>query len=176
MKMTDQTGDVKRSRVESFGVEESGRAVQSKLVTSKVATWCCFVAALFISIHNGVRISEFASMRAGRTGRQGKWNMTKFKELPAKDIYEHWKERHSVRGLHVLDEMAGIIGYSSIIPVISFIVPVLSLKHPWKCSVLGTSCSIISCRIADNGMVDKHWRQAGDRLDVHLGYHGTYRV
>jgi|EP00945_MAST-04E_sp_MAST-4E-sp1_P008428 hypothetical protein len=122
--------DVKRSRVESFGVEESARAVQNKLITSKVATWCCFIAALFISIHNGVRISEFASMRAGRTGHHGKWNMTKFQELPANDVYEHWKERHSVRGLHVLDEMAGIIGYSAIIPVISFIVPVLSRNVP----------------------------------------------
>ena len=56
--------------------------------------------------------------------------MTKWEAIEPNGVYNHWKERHSVRGLHVLDEMAGIIGYSAVIPIISFITPVLSRQVP----------------------------------------------
>jgi hypothetical protein len=56
--------------------------------------------------------------------------MTEWEMMEPNGVYEHWKERHSVRGLHVLDEMAGVIGYSAVIPIISFITPVLSRNVP----------------------------------------------
>ena len=45
-------------------------------------------------------------------------------------VYEHWKERRSVKALHVIDEMAGVIGYATVIPAISFITPALSRNIP----------------------------------------------
>ena len=133
--MTDVLNDstVKRPPASSFSVEESPRVMANKMVSAKSAICCCFISALCITLHNGIRFGELAVMRSSRTHASSggpRHNMTEWEMMEPNGVYEHWKERHSVRGLHVLDEMAGVIGYSAVIPIISFITPVLSRNVP----------------------------------------------
>ena len=134
--MTDviNNSTIKRQPASSFSVEESPRAASNKLVTARTAVCCCFISALFITIHNGIRFGEIAVMRMDRThsskGGSFRPNITKWEMMEPNGVYEHWKERRSVKALHVIDEMAGVIGYATVIPAISFIAPALSRNIP----------------------------------------------
>ena len=134
--MTDviNNSTIKRPPASSFSVEESPRAASNKLVTARTAVCCCFISALFITIHNGIRFGEIAVMRMDRThsskGGSFRPNITKWEMMEPNGVYEHWKERRSVKALHVIDEMAGVIGYATVIPAISFIAPALSRNIP----------------------------------------------
>lgn len=133
--MTDVTSNATTAKRPSatFEVQESPRVMSNKTVTAKTAYWCCFISALFITIHNGLRVGEIVSMVSHRKhsgGGRVRPNMTNWEAMHPNEVYEHWQERHSIRGLHVLDEIAGVIGYGALVPIISFITPVLSRNVP----------------------------------------------
>ena len=60
----------------------------------------------------------------------GGFNMTKFEELNPTDILARWDARRATKGIHVFDELAGIVGWMCVVPVIMVGVRIISRGNP----------------------------------------------
>ena len=130
-----------RPVAQSLSIEDPAATQTGKRVTAKTALVCCFVGALFATVHNVCRVGEHV---AYRTAHGGKWNFTAYQYLEANGLYSHWVDRKNMEGFHILDEFSGIIGYGAMIPVISFITPVLARGTPGVLVNLALPCFAIA--------------------------------
>ena len=87
------------------------------------------VGAIFIIIHNGLRITEHVMARSHEK-HGGGFNMTRYEELNPTDIANRWEVRRSNRAMHVFDEFAGIIGWACVVPVIVIGARILTRGNP----------------------------------------------
>jgi hypothetical protein len=112
--------------VEPAGVKAGPEIIVSTQCT-KYLTW---IASIFIGIHNALRIYEHIFMRMNYGHKAGGHNMTRFEELNPADIALRWEARRSLRAVHVFDEIAGIIGWMCVLPVIIIAVKIISRGNP----------------------------------------------
>jgi hypothetical protein len=125
------SGDTER-RPSNFEVSDGasvkgGPQIQVSTQCTKKLTW---ISVIFIMLHIALRIIGHIVARANGHGGGGGWNMTKFEELNPVDIAQRWEMRRSTRTLHVFDEIAGIIGWMCVLPVVMVGVRIISRGNP----------------------------------------------
>jgi len=115
-------------RPSNFDVEtpKSGPELNMSTSCTKILT---IVGAIFIIIHNGLRITEHVMARSHEK-HGGGFNMTRYEELNPTDIANRWEVRRSNRAMHVFDEFAGIIGWACVVPVIVIGARILTRGNP----------------------------------------------
>ena len=113
-------------RPSNFDVEVSETTGVQINVSTKCTSRLTLVAALFIIIHNVLRVINHLLMR----NIYHTHNFTEFEMLKPADVQERWQARRSVRGVHIVDEIAGIIGWMCVVPVIMVVVRIVSRGNP----------------------------------------------
>jgi len=108
------------------GSTKKGPEINVSTQCTKYLTW---IGAFFILLHNGLRITEMIHARQSMH-HSGGFNMTRYEDLNPVDIAARWEIRRSNRALHVFDEIAGIVGWMCVLPVIMVAVKILARGNP----------------------------------------------
>ena len=120
-------------RPSNFDVESASVPAGPQLrVSTKCTTRLTYVAAVFIVVHNALRVAEhiLARNEIHKANGGGHFNFTEMEMLKPVDLENRWEARRSNRGLHVLDEICGIIGWMSVVPVMMVVVKIVSRGNP----------------------------------------------
>ena len=119
-------------RPSNFDVESNSASAGPQInVSTKCTTRLTYVAALFIVVHNALRVVTHLISRhayASKTG--GHFNFTEMEMLRPADLETRWEVRRGSRGLHIIDEIAGIIGWMCVVPVMMVCVRIVSRGNP----------------------------------------------
>lgn len=118
-------------RPSNFDVESNSAPAGPQI---RVSTQCTrrltVIAAVFIILHNALRVAEHIRGRNAMHKNGGHFNFTEMEMLRPADLETRWEARRANRGLHIVDEISGIIGWMCVVPVMMVVVKIVSRGNP----------------------------------------------